>query len=768
MEIRMRYEDFILTIERPRDGVHPVLAYSPAGEGRGTFQVPPGLELAFLVREGASSREVKTASSPSRNGLDPCEVGDLLFQALFSGAVRDLFERSLGRLEDDGDEVGLRLRLRFDLDLPDVARLASLPWELLYRKELRGFLNLSRRNPLVRSLNVPQGLRPLLEPPLRVLIVLANPAGSPPLQLDRERERIEKVLGKVGNIQKEFLPNATPEALRARLLERTFHILHFMGHGTFDVARGQGALLFEDGRGGPASVPGQVVADVLRDFWSLRLVFLNACQTAHSSPEPDDDPFAGVAAALVMAGVPAVLAMRLPVSDDAAIAFSETFYGRLVAGDPIDTAAVEGRMAVYLGDTASYEWATPVLFLRGAESRLIEPAGAMPTPGTSPEIQAGIIDASRFVAEKTAGFVGRQWLFDSIHRFTREKPRGYFILRGDPGIGKSAFLAQMVKREGYLHHFNIRAEGIRSPERFLSNLCSQIIATYGLEHAFLPPEATRDARFLNSLLEKVSARLGPGERAVLLVDALDEADSANLTPGANPLYLPMLLPPGVFLVVTTRREPLGLRIDCEQQTLDIEQDSAGNLADVQEFVESKLPLPGIRAYILAQGLDDATFVAHLVGKSQGNFMYLRYVLPEIESGFYKDRDFADLPEGLQNYYQDHWRRLRSRDEDAWFAHQLPVLVALTVVKEPISIDLIQKFAGVDDRRRIRAVLNEWDQFLYTANVEDEEGQVRKRYRLYHASFHDFVAAKEEVAEERVSLKGANARIADVLLEGMYG
>jgi hypothetical protein len=229
-----------------------------------------------------------------------------------------------------------------------------------------------------------------------------------------------------------------------------------------------------------------------------------------------------------------------------------------------------------------------------------------------------------------------------------------------------------------------------------------------------------------------------------------------------------MLPPGIFLVATTRREALGLSIDCEQQTLDIEQDSEGNLEDVREFVVSKLPLPGIQAYILSQGLDDATFVAHLVEKSQGNFMYLRYVLPEIEGGVYKDRDFDDLPAGLQNYYEDNWRRMRSRDEDAWFNHQLPVLVALTVIKEPISMDLIQKFSGVDDRRRIRAVLNEWEPLLYTASVEDEEGEIRKRYRLYHASFHDFIAAKDEVADERVNLKGANARIADVLLEEMYG
>ena len=39
------------------------------------------------------------------------------------------------------------------------------------------------------------------------------------------------------------------------------------------------------------------------------------------------------------------------------------------------------------------------------------------------------------------------------------------------------------------------------------------------------------------------------------------------------------------------------------------------------------------------------FVDALVAKSQGNFMYLRYVLPEIESGDYKDRGFDSLPLG---------------------------------------------------------------------------------------------------------------------------
>jgi hypothetical protein len=218
----------------------------------------------------------------------------------------------------------------------------------------------------------------------------------------------------------------------------------------------------------------------------------------------------------------------------------------------------------------------------------------------------------------------------------------------------------------------------------------------------------------------------------------------------------------------SRRGGPTLRIECEQEILDLEQDHEGNLADIRELVESKLGLAGIQAYIVAQGLDDETFVVEMMGKSQGNFMYLRYVLPEIERGAYRERSFDTLPVGLANYYEDHWRRMRTRDEDAWFKSQLPILVALTVVKEPVSIDLIADFSNIQERRQIRTVLQEWDQFLYTAQVKDEEGGVQKRYRLYHESFHDFIASKEEVEDERVSLPDANRRIADVLWQELYG
>jgi hypothetical protein len=96
---------------------------------------------------------------------------------------------------------------------------------------------------------------------------------------------------------------------------------------------------------------------------TTRLVTLNACRTAEGSAEAGADPFAGVASALVMAGVPAVVAMQFPVSDMAAIAFSARLYSALARGEPLEEAVDSGRMRIKALAPDQREWATPVLFL---------------------------------------------------------------------------------------------------------------------------------------------------------------------------------------------------------------------------------------------------------------------------------------------------------------------------------------------------------------------------------------------------------------------
>lgn len=386
----MRYEDFVIHLAAAPGGGYAVRVSSPlAGEGEGTFDVaidPSQLDLlaADLARAVESHRgarhlvvdELEETAEPLLRTL-----GGRLFGALFAGPVRSRYDHCLGCL-GEREDCGLRLKIQMGLDDPRLARLHSLPWEYLYRPEDQTFLALGRQTPVVRYVSLPlRGDRAPLPLPLRILVVVSEPQGLPPLELARERRSLEKAWAGRGSAEVTFLDRPTLDRLRDALLERKHHVLHFMGHGDFDRATGGGVLYLEDEAGKPLSVSGPALADQLRDVPSLRLVFLNACQTARAAAS---GPFAGVSTALLQAGVPAVIAMQFPIADEAAIAFGEAVYRRLVAGDPVDAAVAEGRLAIARRRPGSLEWGTPVLFLRTPDGRIFQTRERPVEPGIRP------------------------------------------------------------------------------------------------------------------------------------------------------------------------------------------------------------------------------------------------------------------------------------------------------------------------------------------------------------------------------------------------
>lgn len=376
----MDYESFSLRFEPDRDGRYGTVAQSANGAtARGTFEIPGEsaelakvlLELGAEVRRsgpgdedsGVPSRDLKPVTPPQFPGVTPRELGRRLFEALFSGPVRSLFDQSVGSVEKSSGR-GLRIELHFDPEHPDLVRLSSLPWELLFWHDRREFLSLSRFSPVVRYLDVTRPARSLdLGAKLRILVAV-SPSRARPLDLERERHEIEGAWGGDSRIEAVFLDPVTLPELRKALNCGPFHVLHFMGHGEFFHATGEGALIFNDDRGDENPVAGPWLASLLRDEADLQLVLLNTCHSARSTTEEGLDPFAGVGTALVKAGIPAVVAMQFPISDQAAIAFSSAFYERLASGQSLGAAAAAGRKAILADDVDSLEWATPVLFRR--------------------------------------------------------------------------------------------------------------------------------------------------------------------------------------------------------------------------------------------------------------------------------------------------------------------------------------------------------------------------------------------------------------------
>jgi hypothetical protein len=337
------------------------------------------------------------------------------------------------------------------------------------------------------------------------------------------------------------------------------------------------------------------------------------------------------------------------------------------------------------------------------------------------------------IADKIRNFVGRRFVFDALDEFLNKQDSGYFVIRGVPGIGKSAFIAKLVNDRGYVHHFNIASQNIRNTRTFLENICAQIIACYDLGHKEFPQNATDDSGFMVQCLSEAAAkRKDKREKIVVAIDSLDEADRLGLASAVNNLFLPYSLPEGVYIVLTTR--PLAdVRLDvAHKQTLDLDANSAGNLQDITEYIEAFIKRPAMQTRISTQGYKSDDFLTTLRAKSQGNFMYLYHVLPDIEAGKLIPGSVDDLPDGLLDYYKRHWRQMQEeagQEFDFVYKH---VIGVLGVAREPVTIEQIARWSKLDIGQ-VKKAIRGWREFL-----EEDLASVPSKYRIYHASFQDFL------------------------------
>jgi hypothetical protein len=319
----------------------------------------PLLEASVL----SSSVMARRVMSDSETALQ--DVGRRLFDSAFVGGIESAYRTSMAVASERGQSVQIALRLT-------APGLAALPWETLYDSETQTYL--CRKEPLVRNVPAPYSTAPLtLAPPLRVLAMVASPRGLPALDVDDERARLERALQPhldAGRVDLHWLADASWEGIHGKLLEREWHVLHFIGHGTYDTVTDEGVLAFVGPDGRADYVTASALADLLDEAEPTpRLVVLNSCQSGAAGTS---DLFSGTAAALAHSGIRAVAAMQFSISDAAAIAFARGFYTALAYGRGIDEAVRSGRIGILGIGRGTLEWVTPVLYLRGDGARLFD------------------------------------------------------------------------------------------------------------------------------------------------------------------------------------------------------------------------------------------------------------------------------------------------------------------------------------------------------------------------------------------------------------
>jgi hypothetical protein len=406
----VEYLDFEIEIGLGKGRNFPVrVLHSPAGEREGSMHFPfDELELEnYLLRlqnallaTGTTRRRI---SSPSEGAVE--EFGTALYEALLSGNIRTCYE--LSRREAQVQDKGLRIKMR--LEDPS---LAVLPWEFLYDRGKGEFVALSRYSPIVRYIDTESVTQPLrVAPPIRILGMIASPSDLPPLNVEREKQRVERAvetLQENGMVQLTWLEGGSWQDLQRAMRRGPWHVFHFVGHGRYDAMMEEGAIALVGETGETDELTATQLGLLLADHPSLRLALLNACEGAKGGKS---DIFSGTAATLVRRGLPAVVAMQYEITDRAAIEFARTFYEAVADEMPLDAAVSEARKAVRLSISGTVEWGTPVLYMRSPDGVLfhltsklvsapsIEPKAPLPLALTVPELEPESVATAASVPE---------------------------------------------------------------------------------------------------------------------------------------------------------------------------------------------------------------------------------------------------------------------------------------------------------------------------------------------------------------------------------
>jgi hypothetical protein len=249
--------------------------------------------------------------------------------------------------------------------------------------------------------------------------------------------------------------------------------------------------------------------------------------------------------------------------------------------------------------------------------------------------------------------------------------------------------------------------------------------------------------FTNTIVQPLKALYDDGfdRQLVILVDALDEA--VQLTGQESIVHLlasVRSVPAQVRFVLTSRPDSAVLhyftRLEIPYLVLDAEREE--NLQDVREYVHRELEASErLQARVVAQKMRADVFVEQILEASHGNFLYLAWLLPAVAKGLQGFDQLSAMPAGLDGIYSEFLRtRAMSKDIERWREQYRPVLGVLAAAQEPLEFKHLAALSGVSPQKA-SDVLSDLAQFL---NVKSVDGITK--YRIYHASFVDFLTNRD--------------------------
>jgi hypothetical protein len=436
------------------DYTQPLVTFAEFNRSRAVERV--ALDKTLIDRLTERIRELHEfieTNSPKLESDALSDLGKQLCDLVLQGKVRALFDRATG-----GQEI-----LPFEIFVEDY-EITSWPWEYLYDSKQGRFLA-QEFHPISRgifALYPPQRLGPLNERVRILLLIGTLPTDSEATPAEEIKWMQEVFATKLAtdSVHLEIMQAVNPEDLDKHLQSHQYDVLHFFGHAGFDGHERQGYLKFERAGEDPFQFDALTFAQMLASLpkKTIRLVFLNACESGRTARQ-EDPARSSIAAALLARGIPAVIATQFSIPDITAHYLSSMIYNGLVIGKPLIEAMQDGRRAMnYVKKKRFTDWGIPVLYTTDPDMILFPPSGTRPTPEWAADLDRAARTDGTLKALGNAAAPNAPSLTVERTALPAEKSRAKMrvaLIDFDAKIGFLPDLIEQANKAQHYYHFEV-------------------------------------------------------------------------------------------------------------------------------------------------------------------------------------------------------------------------------------------------------------------------------------------------------------------------
>lgn len=309
---------------------------------------------------------------------------------------------------------------------------------------------------------------------------------------------------------------------------------------------------------------------------------------------------------------------------------------------------------------------------------------------------------------RESGRPAREWLQGRLEEALAAGVSTW-VLVGEPGMGKTAFLRGLAERHPGSPIVEIRRPlGTHRSHGFWASLLGQL----DLGGSKVPEPAHEAARWAADHLPPWD-----GNKRLVLIDSLERAPELLDSSGFAGLDRPMQ---GVAIVITTRPGPhLDALCAGGAQLFWLDPECRENLEELKEWARGQV------------GEDSPDAVEAVVRHSGGNFLVAGHLVRALGDGTLAPHDLAVTPPSLESALAALWDEVLDNAPTDLHDEIVRVACALCEAGEPLPAASLADFLGIPTSL-VRRVLT----WLHPILRHREKG-----YRLFHRRMDDFLSRR---------------------------